>query len=201
MSEQDKKLHDIQTVPKKLGMTYACFWYTNKLNLLGTNNVRVNVVKDIQAPNINGAKDKTIEYGAIFNPLNGVYFQDDTSYHVEKTLRLSGKVNTKKLSKYTLTYQVHDGMNRITTVKRVITVRDFTKPKLTGANTVKIKKYQKFNALRNVKVFDNVDKNLTNKIKVSGKVNTKKKGTYTITYTVSDKSKNKTVVKRKIIVK
>jgi hypothetical protein len=46
-----------------------------------------------------------------------------------------------------------------------------------------------------------LDGSLTSKIKVTGKVNTKKKGSYTLTYTVTDKSLNKAVVKRKITVK
>lgn len=204
MSEQEKNQYDkIQNIPQKLGSVSVSvwFWYTNKLNLTGATSVRVNVVKDIHAPKIYGVKNKTIKYGTTFDPIKGVSFKDDTSYLVEKTLKLSGKVNTKKLGKYTLTYQVHDGMNRTTTVKRIITVKDLTKPQITGIKTVKIKRYQKFNSLKNVKAIDNVDKNLTSKIKVSGKVNTKKKGTYTLTYTVSDKSKNKTIVKRKVIVK
>ncbi len=48
---------------------------------------------------------------------------------------------------------------------------------------------------------DNVDGDITKKIKISGKVDNKKAGTYVIKYTVSDKSKNKTTAKRKVIVK
>lgn len=58
-------------------------------------------------------------------------------------------------------------------------------------------KYEELGALAK----DNVDGDLTKKIKISGKVNTSKAGTYEITYTVSDKSKNKATAKRKIIVK
>lgn len=47
---------------------------------------------------------------------------------------------------------------------------------------------------------DNVDGDLTKKIKITGKVNTKVVGTYEITYTVQDKSKNKSSVKRTVIV-
>ncbi|WP_445670463.1 immunoglobulin-like domain-containing protein [Peribacillus sp. FSL R5-0717] len=38
-------------------------------------------------------------------------------------------------------------------------------------------------------------------IKITGTVNTKKKGTYYVTYSVADKSNNRTTVKRKVIVK
>ena len=43
---------------------------------------------------------------------------------------------------------------------------------------------------------DNKDGDLTDKIKIAGKVDTKKEGTYTITYTVEDAAKNVATVKR-----
>lgn len=70
-----------------------------------------------------------------------------------------------------------------------------------------------FNPKTGVKAKDDKDGDLTNVIRVEGKVdtkkvgtltgtvNTKKKGTYTLTYTVTDKSKNQAEVKRKITVK
>jgi Domain of unknown function (DUF5011) len=48
---------------------------------------------------------------------------------------------------------------------------------------------------------DNVNSDLTSLIKVTGTVNSKKKGTSTLTYTVTDKSGNKVAVTRKITVK
>lgn len=51
------------------------------------------------------------------------------------------------------------------------------------------------------KAEDDVDGDITNKVVVTGKVDTKKAGEYTITYTVEDSSSNKTVETRKVIVK
>lgn len=48
---------------------------------------------------------------------------------------------------------------------------------------------------------DNVDGDITSKIKVSGLVDTSKVGTYTLTYSVTDKAGNKAEVTRKIIVR
>lgn len=48
---------------------------------------------------------------------------------------------------------------------------------------------------------DNVDGDITKKIKITGKVDVNTVGTYEITYTVQDKAKNKTSIKRNIIVK
>ncbi len=47
---------------------------------------------------------------------------------------------------------------------------------------------------------DNVDGDITKKIKITGKVDTKKEGEYVIKYTVSDKAGNKATAERKVIV-
>ena len=51
------------------------------------------------------------------------------------------------------------------------------------------------------KAEDNADGDITSKVTITGEVNTKKEGEYTITYTVEDSSNNKTVETRKVIVK
>ncbi|MDQ7863116.1 DUF5011 domain-containing protein [Peribacillus frigoritolerans] len=56
-----------------------------------------------------------------------------------------------------------------------------------GNKTIKLN--SSFNPKTNVSAKDNADGNLTSKIKVTGTVNTKKKGTYILKYTVTDSSK------------
>lgn len=51
------------------------------------------------------------------------------------------------------------------------------------------------------KAEDNLDGDITSKVTITGEVDTKKEGEYTITYTVEDSSNNKTVETRKVIVK
>lgn len=48
---------------------------------------------------------------------------------------------------------------------------------------------------------DNVDGNITDKVVITGEVNTKKEGTYTITYKVKDSSGNESETTRKVTVK
>lgn len=48
---------------------------------------------------------------------------------------------------------------------------------------------------------DNYDGDITEKVKVKGKVDTKKEGTYTLTYQVEDSSSNQTEVQKKVVVK
>ena len=52
-----------------------------------------------------------------------------------------------------------------------------------------------------VKVLDNVDGDITDKVEKTGEVNTAKEGTYEITYKVSDSSNNESTETRKITVK
>lgn len=48
---------------------------------------------------------------------------------------------------------------------------------------------------------DNIDGDITDKVVITGEVNTKKEGTYTINYKVQDDSGNQTEITRKIVVK
>lgn len=51
------------------------------------------------------------------------------------------------------------------------------------------------------KAEDNIDGDITSKVTITGEVDTKKEGEYTINYTVEDSSNNKTEETRKVIVK
>ena len=78
---------------------------------------------------------------------------------------------------------------------------DTIKPEITlfGDETMKVKLNGKFKDPGAI-AKDNVDGDITKKIKKSGKVNTKKEGSYTVKYSVSDSSGNKTSIKRTVIV-
>lgn len=82
------------------------------------------------------------------------------------------------------------------------TENDTEKPKieLFGDKEITLTVGDTYNEL-GAMAMDNVDGDITTKIKISGKVDTKVTGTYTIKYTVSDSSKNKASISRTIIVK
>lgn len=73
---------------------------------------------------------------------------------------------------------------------------DKTSPIIIGTNTISIKKGKSFNPRTGVTAKDIVDGSLTNKLRITGKVNIKKTGTYKVTYTVKDKAGNQTKVIR-----
>lgn len=80
--------------------------------------------------------------------------------------------------------------------------KDTKKPtiKLLGKSTMTIKLNSKYKE-KGAVATDNVDGDITDKIKITGKVDTSVVGEYEIVYTVSDKAGNKATKKRKIIVK
>lgn len=81
------------------------------------------------------------------------------------------------------------------------TQKDTEKPviELFGDSTIKITEGEQYNELGAIAT-DNVDGDITKKIKITGEVDTKKVGEYIIKYTISDKAGNKAVKERKVIV-
>ena len=107
------------------------------------------------------------------------------------------KVNTNKLGTYTITYKITH-LKTTKTVKRKIKVVDTTKPAITlQGNEVSIYQNDTYNE-PGYTATDNYDKDLTSKVKTTNNIDNKKAGTYEVTYSVEDSSKNKTEIKRKV---
>lgn len=79
---------------------------------------------------------------------------------------------------------------------KVIVANDLVVPVIKGAEDKVIHLGDSFNAREGVTAYDNEDGDLTNKIVVTGKVQTNTVGRYTLTYTVTDSSKNMAKVTR-----
>lgn len=92
------------------------------------------------------------------------------------------------------------------TIKDTCTIHkeapDTTKPviKLNGEQTITIKLNETYKDA-GASATDDKDGDITSKIVITGKVDTKKEGTYVITYTVEDSSKNVATTKRVVTVK
>ncbi|WP_066067088.1 DUF5011 domain-containing protein [Neobacillus soli] len=158
-------------------------------------------VYDNVKPLLKGITNKTIYINSAFNPRTGVGAYDNVDGNLTSAIKISGTVNTKVKGVYALTYSVKDSSGNTSTIVRKVTVKDNIRPVIYGAKSKTIKKYSSFRQRSGITAKDNSDGNLTSKIKISGSVNTRKKGTYTLTYYVYDKSGNKATVKRKITVK
>ena len=114
-------------------------------------------------------------------------------------VKINNKVNTNKLGTYTITYKITH-LKTTKTIKRKVKVVDTTKPEISlQGNEVTIYQNDTYNE-PGYTATDNYDKDITNKVKVTNNIDNTKIGTYEVTYSVKDSSKNKTEVKRKITV-
>ncbi len=187
---------------KKAGKYKLTYSVSDKAKNKASVTRTITVKKDTVKPKISGATNKTLYIGSSFNPKTGVTAKDNADGNITKKIKISGKVNMKKAGKYKLTYSVSDKAKNKASVTRIITVKkDTVKPKISGATNKTIKIGTSFDPKAGVTANDNVDGDITKNIKIKGSVNTKKAGNYTLTYTVSDKAKNTTTVKRTITVK
>lgn len=136
-------------------------------------------------------KDETIE---VFTKYK------DKGVKIEGTknkVKIANKVNTNKLGTYTITYKItHLKTTKI--IKRKVKVVDTIKPEITlQGNEVTIYQNDTYNE-PSYTATDNYDKDITSKVKVTNNIDNTKAGTYEVTYSVSDSSKNKTEIKRKV---
>ena len=138
-------------------------------------------------------KDETIEVFSSYK---------DKGVKIEGTknkVKITSKVNVNKLGTYTITYKI-TSLKTTKTIKRKVTVIDTTTPTITLKDSdITIYQNDTYNE-PGYTAEDNYDKDITNKVKVTNNLDNTKTGTYEITYTVEDSSKNKTEVKRKVTV-
>ena len=163
------------------------------------------VPADIVKPVIKGLKNRVVYVGTKkINYLAGVTAIDKVDGNLTSKIKVNkSKVNLKKAGTYTVVYSVSDSSGNTATVKTKILVKKDAKPVLKGVrNRVVYLGTMRVNYLQGVTATDKRDGNLTKKIKVDkSKVNLNKVGTYPVTYSVTDRSKNKTVKTAKLIVK
>lgn len=119
-------------------------------------------------------------------PLNAVLKAID-NYDGDLTKKIESKVNGKNVI-----YSIKDSSGNTTTIIKKATIKDDIKPIITLKG--KTKEYVKLNnnyQEQGAVAKDTCDGDLTKNIKITGKVNTKKEGTYKIKYEITDKSGNK----------
>lgn len=159
-----------------------------------------------KAPTVK-AKSKTVEYGSKVKALSLVTIKDSAGNTVTNKngkIKVSGKVNTKKLGTYKVKYIVKDSLGNKKTQTIKFKVVDTKKPKITGAAVKKnVPMGSSLNVLSGIKAVTASGANITSKIKVYVKHNGKKvvakngvvqfseAGRYTITYKVTGKNKKK----------
>ena len=147
-------------------------------------------------------QDKTCEYGTTINI---------TDFHFPKSVKVTingqeikdtytfnklGKTEVK-LEGIVLYKDFFNKNKELKDIKLVsYNIVDTTKPEIIGAEDKTIKQGDSINLKDNIKVEDNVDKDL--EVKINGNVDTNTPGEYEITYTATDRSNNTTEKKIKI---
>ena len=162
---------------------------------------RTVTVQDTTAPviELSGDKTVTLDLGqAYLEP--GFIANDTVDGNITDQVVVSGNLRFE-VGTYEITYTVTDAAGNKATATRTVKVADTTAPELTlkGSKSISLVKGDKYKE-PGYKAKDNADGDLTNKVQVSGKVDTNKVGAYTLTYTVVDSSGNKTSVERIVTV-
>ena len=159
---------------------------------------RVIKVRDGEKPTLKlkGKSPYVISYQTTYKE-PGYTATDNYDGNLTNKVKITGKVNTKKLGTYKLYYTVEDSSSNKITKIRVVKVVDNKSPQITlkGKSRIVIKlngHYQE----PGYTAYDNYEGDMTNKVYISGKVNTKKAGVYKLTYNLSDSSGNFTSVER-----
>ena len=114
---------------------------------------------------------------------------------------ITGDVNKKRIETNKIEYTIKDSSNNTTKKYRTLIELDDVAPeiKLKGNKTVYLSVGSTYQEA-GVEVKDNCDENLNSKVQIEGIVDTSKVGTYTIKYTIKDKSNNESSVERKVVV-
>lgn len=163
---------------------------------------RTIIYKDVIAPTItltNGT-ELAINAGQDFTD-PGYTATDDVDGDLTSKVTVEGSVDGHKYGIYTLTYRVEDSSQNVCEIKRTVKIGDFSAPTLTlkGEKNSYIKVDTTYSE-PGFTATDNIDGNITSKVSVSGRVNTSKMGTNTLTYTVKDAAGNTSTVTRTVYV-
>ena len=187
-------------IPTQLGFYYKKYVVGDHSNNMDSATLIIKV-GDSTPPKIkvNGKDTLLIE---VFNPFNMSDVSITDNYDKNPLLKLGSNlktVNTDKLGYFPLTYVGIDSVGNKDSVKRTLNVVDTIKPKvsLIGRDTVFLKTNAAYQD-SGIVYSDNYDKNL--RIDTTGNyVNTNNNGLFSIVYTVTDQSGNKSIPAKRLI--
>lgn len=145
---------------------------------------------------LNGDDVITLSIGANYEE-SGYKATDNVDLDLTNKVEIENNLDNNKIGEYEIIYRVKDSSNNKTEKKRTIKVIDDIAPVilLKGATKVIVKVNGNYDD-QGYSANDNLDGDLTSKVKVTRNVDFSKIGTYEIVYEVIDKSNNKTVAKR-----
>ncbi|HDX9630731.1 TPA: M4 family metallopeptidase [Bacillus cereus] len=159
-----------------------------------------------QVPDLTVPLTSTLRVGDTFDPMRNVKAIDKEDGDLTNRVEHKGDVDTSKPGKYIVDYSVVDSQGGNATATQTVIVEgngetsDLT-PTLTVPAAATIHVGDSFDSMAKVKAIDKEDGDLTSKVKVDGKVDTSKAGTYVLTYTVTDSKGHEGTVKQTVTVK
>lgn len=120
---------------------------------------------------------------------------------VNAYVEVIGEVNKEKVGNYKIKYNISYLFIKKSIYKKIV-IKDNIKPeiKLNGTDKVILPIGGIYKEL-GFSAFDNIDGDITKRVKVSNKVNVNALGEYVITYSVNDSSGNNYNIKRNVLVK
>ena len=138
---------------------------------------------------LNNYKDKYNDEGA-----HASYKNKDIS----KDIKVITNINLEKIGEYTYTYSINY-KKQSKSISRKVKIVDVESPVITLNGEKKLSIYTGSSyEEKNATALDNYDGDISNKISVSGNVDTSKIGEYIISYKVADSSNNEATIERKV---
>lgn len=144
---------------------------------------------------LNGKSNITLNLNEKYKELGAKAKYKDID--ITKLIKITGKVNNKKIGKYTITYTVKYKMAS-KSIKRIINTVDKEKP-IIKFDSEEVTSYlgEEYKD-SGVTASDNYDGDLTKKIVTKHNIDINKLGDYEVTYTVKDSSGNEAKASRKV---
>lgn len=185
---------------KKVGTYEVKYSVTNTKGRKKVTIKRIVKVRELEKPSIVLTKGTSIktQYGSEYKD-PGYKAKDNYDGDITDKVKIQGFVDTKQLGAYKLYYTVEDSSENSVTAVRTVEVVDTKAPKLTlkGKSHIQIKLREEYKD-EGCTAIDNHDGDISNKVKVQGKVNTSIPGYYTLTYSVKDSFGNKAAITREV---
>lgn len=180
-----------------LGEYILTYLVTDKAGNQTTTVRKVHVIDD-EVPYIELSGDNVIELqvGTSYQEL-GFVANDNLDGDITEQVIVTGEIDTETVGEYTLVYTVTDENGNTFAITRTVLVVDQTAPliEMNGDASVTLEVGTVYEDA-GVNATDNYDGDVTDKVTVTGSVDTDKLGEYALTYTVLDESGNAAVITR-----
>ncbi|TPV47360.1 M4 family metallopeptidase [Bacillus dicomae] len=159
-----------------------------------------------QVPELTVPLTITLRVGDTFDPMSNVKAIDKEDGDLTNRVKHKGDVDTSKPGKYIVDYSVVDSQGGKVTATQTIIVEGNGEtsdlhPTLTVPDAATIHVGDSFDPMEKVLAIDKEDGDLTSKVKVDGKVDASKAGTYVLTYKVTDSKGHEVTAKQTVTVK